>query len=110
MSQLANHSWLIITGDTHALRTYLVADEVAITTIDPRTGRVNLRDTGDLAANRRRPRFITITEKLNENPTMLLEALVRLRLNVSGLSSFLFLRNSLFVTCAEYDPWRCRLS
>ena len=90
VSQFANHSWWIITGDTHALQTHLVADEMAITTIDPRTGRINLRDTGDLAAAGRGPRFIAITEKLNENPTMLPEALVRLRLNVSWLAFFLF--------------------
>lgn len=64
------------------LITHLVADEVAITSIDPRTGRLNLRDTGDLAAAGRGPRFIAITEKLNENPTMLLDVLARLRLNV----------------------------
>jgi len=56
---------------------------MAITTIDPRTGRISLRDTGDLAAAGRGPRFIAISEKLNENPLMLFDILVRLRLNVS---------------------------
>jgi mediator of RNA polymerase II transcription subunit 14 len=81
---------LLFLGDTHALQTHLVADEMAITTIDPRTGRINLRDTGDLAAAGRGPRFTAITEKLNENPTILLEALVRLRHNVSKVTIFSF--------------------
>lgn len=68
--------------NTYALRAHLCADEVVIVTIDPRTGRLNLRDTGDLAAAGRGPRFTAISEKLNENPAVLLEALVRLRLNV----------------------------
>ena len=68
--------------DTHALRVHLCAGEVVIITIDPRTGRLNLRDTGDLAAAGRGPRFAAISEKLNESPMMLLDALIRLRLNV----------------------------
>jgi mediator of RNA polymerase II transcription subunit 14 len=68
--------------NTNALRVHLCADEVVIVTIDPRTGRLNLRDTGDLAATGRGPRFAVISEKLNENPTVLLDALIRLRLNV----------------------------
>ena len=80
----------IIIGDTYTLQTHLVADEMALTTIDARTGRINLRDTGDPAAAGRGPRFIVISERLNENPPMLLEALVRLRLHVSILVLFLF--------------------
>jgi mediator of RNA polymerase II transcription subunit 14 len=64
------------------LRVHLCADEVVVITIDSRTGRLNLRDTGDLAAAGRGPRFTAISEKLNENPAILLEALVRLRLHV----------------------------
>jgi mediator of RNA polymerase II transcription subunit 14 len=55
-------------------------------TIDTRTGRLNLRDTGDLAAAGRGPRFTLISEKLNENPTALQNALVYLRLVVSPVS------------------------
>ncbi|KAG5717326.1 Mediator of RNA polymerase II transcription subunit 14, partial [Termitomyces sp. T112] len=40
-----------------ALRIHLCADEVVIMTIDSRTGRLNLRDTGDLAAAGRGPHF-----------------------------------------------------
>ncbi|KAI6045803.1 mediator complex subunit MED14-domain-containing protein [Pisolithus marmoratus] len=68
-------------GDYHQLRVHLCADEVAVISIDTRTGRMNLRDTGDLAAAGRGPRFATITDSLNENPKMLLEALSRLRLH-----------------------------
>ena len=67
---------------TVALRAHLCADEVVIVTIDPSTGRINMRDTGDLGAAGRAPRFSAISEKLNENPTILLDALIRLRMNV----------------------------
>jgi mediator of RNA polymerase II transcription subunit 14 len=91
----------IFAGDTHALKTHLAADEKAITTIDSRTGRINLRDTGDLAAAGRGPRFLAISDKLNENPTMLLEALVRLRLNVSFLYSLVTHRLCFRNLCAN---------
>ncbi|KAG6333415.1 hypothetical protein ID866_5677 [Astraeus odoratus] len=67
-------------GDYHQLRVHLCADEVAVISIDTRTGRMNLRDTGDLAAAGRGPRFAAITDHLNENPSNLLEALIHLRL------------------------------
>ncbi|KAF9242015.1 mediator complex subunit MED14-domain-containing protein [Melanogaster broomeanus] len=68
-------------GGYHVLRVHLCADEVVIISIDIRTGRMNLRDTGDLAAAGRGPRFAAISDRLNENPNMLLEALIRLRFN-----------------------------
>ncbi|KAG6857789.1 hypothetical protein H0H87_004205 [Tephrocybe sp. NHM501043] len=82
-----------------ALRVHLCADEVVIMTIDSRTGRLNLRDTGDLAAAGRGPRFTALSEQLNENPILLNEALRHLRLmtitdlaeqkaNYLGLQSF----------------------
>jgi hypothetical protein len=61
---------------------HLCADEIVVVTIEPRTGKISLRDTGDLGAAGRGPRFLAISEKLNENPTALLEALTRLRINV----------------------------
>jgi mediator of RNA polymerase II transcription subunit 14 len=65
----------------HALHVHLCADEVVIVTIEPRTGKISLRDTGDLGAAGRGPSFLAISEKLNENPTvLLLEALTRLRI------------------------------
>ncbi|KAI6128239.1 mediator complex subunit MED14-domain-containing protein [Pisolithus croceorrhizus] len=67
-------------GDYHQLRVHLCADEVAVISIDTRTGRMNLRDTGDLAAAGRWPRFATITDGLNETPSKLLDTLSRLRL------------------------------
>ena len=73
-------------GDIYTLQTHLVADEMALTTIDARTGRISLRDTGDLAAAGRGHQFIVISNKLNESPPMLLEALAKLRLNVCFLS------------------------
>ncbi|KAI0745059.1 MED14-domain-containing protein [Earliella scabrosa] len=61
--------------------TFVSNDEVVIVTVDPRTGRLTLRDTGDLAAAGRGPRFAAITEKLNEIPYMLPQALVTLRVS-----------------------------
>lgn len=65
----------------HSLRVHLCADEVAIVSIDTRTGRLSIRDTGDLAAAGRGPRFSAISDKLNESPNMLFDALIRLRYN-----------------------------
>ncbi|KAH9894934.1 MED14-domain-containing protein [Cubamyces lactineus] len=71
---LVNHD------STPSLRVHLCADEVVIVTVDPRTGRLTLRDTGDLAAAGRGPRFATISDRLNDTPWWLPEALLRLRL------------------------------
>ncbi|KAF8532543.1 mediator complex subunit MED14-domain-containing protein [Gautieria morchelliformis] len=68
-------------GDTPALQIFLCAGEVVVVTIDPRTGRLNLRDTGDLAAAGRGPRFAAVSEKINENPIMIVTAIVSLRYN-----------------------------
>ncbi|KAH7925939.1 MED14-domain-containing protein [Leucogyrophana mollusca] len=70
---------LVSEGGLNALRVHLCADEVVIVSIDTRAGRLSLRDTGDLAAAGRGPRFAAVSERLNESPTMLLDALVRLR-------------------------------
>ena len=76
-----------VTGSSQALRVHLCGDEVLIITIDSRTGKLNLRDTGDLAAAGRGPRFVTFSDRLNENPAFLMDALFRLRLLVSRYSS-----------------------
>lgn len=60
-----------------------------------------MRDTGDLAAAGRGPRFSAVSERLNENPAMLFEALVRLRLNVGhfsipvGVNSYAYLSQTI---------------
>ena len=56
---------------------------MVIVTIEPRTGRLNLLDTGDLAAAGRGPKFTSVSDRMNDSPTILPEALVRLRINVS---------------------------
>jgi hypothetical protein len=73
---------------TSALRVNLCADEVIVITMDPRTGRLNMRDTGDLAASGRVPKFTMITDAINANPTILTEALMRLRYLVSDFTSY----------------------
>jgi mediator of RNA polymerase II transcription subunit 14 len=77
-----SHICLQIAG-LQALHVHLCADEIVIVTIEPRTGKISLRDTGDLGAAGRGPSFLAISEKLNESPTvLLLEALTRLRIKV----------------------------
>lgn len=51
-------------------------------TIDARTGRFILRDSGDLAAWERGYRFSRYADRLNDNPAVLLEAIINLRFNV----------------------------
>ncbi|KAJ7755751.1 mediator complex subunit MED14-domain-containing protein [Mycena maculata] len=62
------------------LRVNLCADEVVLITLDSRSGRFNIRDTGDLAAAEKGPRFKTLSDKINEDPTVLFNVLIRLRL------------------------------
>lgn len=71
----------IRTEGLSALRIHLCSEEMVIVAIDPRTGRINLRDTGDLTAAGRGPKFSAITEQINKAPQMLPEALARLRYN-----------------------------
>lgn len=70
-------------GDSHILKTHLVADELVITTIDPRTGRFHLRDTGDLAASGRGPILSLFSDRLSDNPLTHGQILVQLRTSVS---------------------------
>ncbi|TFY60186.1 hypothetical protein EVJ58_g5313 [Rhodofomes roseus] len=71
---------LAMDDEVQTLRAHLCADEVVVMTIDTRTGRLSLRDTGDLAAAGRGRRFTAITDRLNDNPTVLYEAFMRLKL------------------------------
>ncbi|KAJ7287402.1 mediator complex subunit MED14-domain-containing protein [Mycena rebaudengoi] len=71
---------LVMDEQVEVLRINLCADEVVLITLDSRSGRFNIRDTGDLAAAERGPRFKTLSDKINEDPTVLFNVLVRLRL------------------------------
>ncbi|KAJ6602180.1 mediator complex subunit MED14-domain-containing protein [Mycena sp. CBHHK59/15] len=71
---------LTVDDQLEVLRINLCADEVVLITLDSRSGRFNIRDTGDLAAAERGPRFKTLSDKINEDPTVLFNVLVRLRL------------------------------
>jgi mediator of RNA polymerase II transcription subunit 14 len=74
---------------SQALHVHLCADETVVVTLEPRSGKIGLRDTGDLGAAGRAPRFVALSEKVNESPTLLLGGLTRLRVNVSGVLSLL---------------------
>jgi mediator of RNA polymerase II transcription subunit 14 len=50
-------------------------------TLDPRTGRLSMRDSGGLAGADRTPRLPAMADKINENPPMLLQALAVFRVN-----------------------------
>ncbi|KAF4567770.1 mediator complex subunit [Pleurotus pulmonarius] len=67
--------------DFSALRIHLCANEEVLITIDARTGRLSLRDSADLAAASRGIQFNTISDLINDNPLILYEALLRLRMN-----------------------------
>ncbi|KAL1745364.1 mediator complex subunit MED14-domain-containing protein [Schizophyllum fasciatum] len=71
-----------------ALRVCLCAEEVAVIALDPRTGQISIRDTGDLAAPdkglcfaapNRGLRFAVVSDRVNGDPVMLFTALMRLR-------------------------------
>ena len=85
---------------------HLCADETVVVTIEPRTGKISLRDTGDLGAAGRGPRFLAISEKVNESPTSLLGGLTRLRVNVCG--AFTPIYHDLMRIYAPLDD--CRVS
>ncbi|KAG1871755.1 mediator complex subunit MED14-domain-containing protein [Suillus subalutaceus] len=75
----------------HSLRVHLCADEVAIVSIDTRTGRLSIRDTGDLAAAGRGPRFSALSDKLNEAPNLLFDTItdiVEQKANYLGFQVF----------------------
>ncbi|KAL5506965.1 RGR1 [Sanghuangporus vaninii] len=72
---------LIIEDGISALRMHLCADEYITVSIDTRTGRILLRDTGGLAAAGRAPQYAVFTEKINENPFVVYEFLVMARFN-----------------------------
>ncbi|KAF8637952.1 hypothetical protein AX16_010585 [Volvariella volvacea WC 439] len=68
--------------ENDALWVHMCADEVAVVSIDIRTGRLSLRDTGDLAAAGRGPQFIKATETVNTYPMGLEFVLADLRLTM----------------------------
>ncbi|KAJ7739667.1 hypothetical protein DFH07DRAFT_778652 [Mycena maculata] len=62
------------------LRVNLCADEVVLITLDSRSGPSNIRDTGELAAAEKGPRLKTLSDKINEDPMVLFDDLIQLRL------------------------------
>ena len=85
--KVCTHGWdlnldqpLVFLAGIPGLRIILCADEIVVVNIDPRTGRLNLRDTGNLATAKRGPRFLNVSDQLNEKPEMLFTELFKLRL------------------------------
>lgn len=74
-----------VVGDSPTLRLTLFKDQMLYISIDTRTGRFILRDSGDLAAWERGYRFAPYANGLNSNPALLLDAVFRLRFNVSRI-------------------------
>ena len=70
--------------ETPTLRLTLFKDQILYVSIDTRSGRFVLRDAGDLAAWERGYRFARYADRLNDNPAVLLNAIVNLRFNVSN--------------------------
>lgn len=71
--------------ETPTLRLTLFKDQMLYVSIDTRSGRFVLRDAGDLAAWERGYRFARYTDRLNDNPAVLLNAIINLRFNVSPI-------------------------
>ncbi|KAJ7209599.1 mediator complex subunit MED14-domain-containing protein [Mycena pura] len=71
---------LILEEQIEVLRVKLCADETVLISLDSRSGRFSIRDTGDLAAAEKGPRYKTLSDKINEDPTVLFAILIRLRL------------------------------
>lgn len=72
----------VLAEETLALQVRLCADEIVIVTVDPRTGRLTLHDTGDIAAAGRGPHFRKYIDLINENPPALAQWLTQLRFAV----------------------------
>ncbi|PPQ98421.1 hypothetical protein CVT24_004100 [Panaeolus cyanescens] len=70
---------LSLNDDLQTLRVALCSDEVAILSIDARTGRINARDSGDLISASRGSDLKGFVDHINIHPTTLIESLIRLR-------------------------------
>jgi len=78
------HLFTACADKVSALRVQLCSDEFVIITLDTRTGKFNIRCTADLAVAGREIQFSAFSDKINENPMLLDEALIKLRLMVSS--------------------------
>ena len=65
------------------MKMHLCGNEYLAISIDARTGKFTLRDTGDLASAGRKPVLAILTERINLYPHELLGGLVNLRYTVS---------------------------
>lgn len=67
-----------------ALRVHLCADEYLTVSVDPRTGRFTLKDTGGLSVSGRAPRYAVLSDRVNDNPFLIYEVLVQARYSVNS--------------------------
>ena len=74
---------IVHSGEFRALKLLLCADKYILITIDTRTGRIILRDVGELAATNTGSRIAHCTDLINQDPSQLMRLLIRLRLDVS---------------------------
>lgn len=65
------------------MRMHLCGNEYLVVSVDARTGKFTLRDTGDLASAGRKPALVILSERVNQFPHELLDRLVNLRYTVS---------------------------
>jgi mediator of RNA polymerase II transcription subunit 14 len=76
-------SGLIAFVELPSLKVSLCADAVVYMSIDQRTGRLSLRDNGNLAATSGGSKFSILSKGLNDNPPLLFDLLITLRMTVS---------------------------
>lgn len=73
---------VVINSRESSLQVRITPEEVLNIAIDSRTGRFSLRDSGNLAAAGRGPRFSAVADRINEMPNLLIEAISKFRYTV----------------------------
>ncbi|KAF7321449.1 Mediator of RNA polymerase II transcription subunit 14 [Mycena kentingensis (nom. inval.)] len=70
---------IVMEDQVEVLRVKLCPDAVVLISLDSRSGRLTMRDTSDLALPEKEPQFKRITHAINDDPTLLWQALLTLR-------------------------------
>ena len=66
------------------MRMHLCGNEYLVVSIDARTGKYTLRDTGDFVSAGRRPVLSILADRINMFPTELIDRLINLRYTVGA--------------------------